>query len=135
MPAGTQEYYPCLSTAGDCVCMRACTHNKGGSYALTFFMSLDDPKIGLLRERWNALRQRQERAYVLRNGNWNGASRHGQPYRFLLFCQRIESAERARLRFAEHTRRVERAFFAERLFQEAVRLNRFYADLLQRTAS
>lgn len=97
-------------------------------------MSIDDPKVGLLRERWNAFRLRQERSYASRHGSYNGVSRCGQPHRFVLFCQRIESAERARLRFAEHVYRVERALFAERVFQFGVRLNRAYADLLRETA-
>jgi hypothetical protein len=97
-------------------------------------MSIANQEIARLRDRWNALRQRQERAYANQHGNWNGASRHGNPYRFLLFCQRIETAQRARLRFAEHTRRVERALFAERLFERMASLNRAYAQRLKETA-
>jgi hypothetical protein len=97
-------------------------------------MSIDDPKISELRNKFNAWQRRQELAHVERTRSWNGVSRAGKPLRFVVFCQRIESAERARLRFAEHSARVESALFAERLFERMVRLNRAYADLLQRTA-
>lgn len=97
-------------------------------------MLLDDPKIDELREKFNAWQRRQELAHANRTGSWNGASCAGEPMRFVVFCRRLEGYERAGIRFAGHTNRVERALFAERIFAEAVRLNRFYADLLQRTA-
>lgn len=97
-------------------------------------MSINDPKIGALREAWNACQRRHEIAYAKRAGSWNGSSRAGKPLRFVIFCERIESYERARVRFAAHAGRVERALFSERLFDFGVRLNRAYADLLRATA-
>jgi len=69
-------------------------------------MSITDPKIDELREKFNAWQFRQEREYVRRTGSFNGVSRAGKPLRFVIFCQRIEQFERARLRFDAHAMRV-----------------------------
>jgi len=75
-------------------------------------MSIKDPRIEQIRERWNAMRSRKEREYAVQQGSYLGSSRIAYPFRFVNFIRHIERTERARLRFAGHQERVEYALAA-----------------------
>lgn len=75
-------------------------------------MSVNDPRIDVLLERYNAMQLRKEREYANRNRSYVGVSRAGQPMRFCIFLNRLERAHSAGCRFAVHTARVHHALLS-----------------------